>query len=67
MFIQCTENCFIIEFHYSVANQYYNIQPLELSLMFTETLPDQAFYAITINRPFQLPFWNRHTQAGMAL
>jgi len=48
-----------------MANQYYNIQPLELSLMLTKTLPDQTFYTVAINRPFQLAFWNSHTQAGI--
>ncbi len=33
-----------------MANQYYNIQPPELSLMPTKALPNQTFHAIAINR-----------------
>ncbi len=48
-----------------MANQYYNIQPPELSLMLTKALPYQAFHAITINRSLQLTFWNGQTQPGI--
>ena len=65
MFIQSTKYRIIIQLQNSVANQYYNIQSLELSLMLPKALPNQAFCMITIYRAFQLAFWNGHAKASM--
>ena len=65
MFIQSTKYRIIIQLQNSVANQYYNIQSPELSLMLPKALPNQAFYMITIHRAFQLAFWNSHAKTGV--